>query len=158
MTPELLTRRLELVAFGAYAMIGMPEPDELFMRFATIATQLASYRKHLGSEATEKGLPLIRHMMLEYPDDPEVYELRYQYMYGSEFLVRPVVDPGVTNVAVYLPAGRWVHLFTQEVLGSEDCGAWLEVEAPVGEPAVFYRKGSQEGEKLVKHLKARGVL
>ena len=158
MSPELRARRLELVAFGSYAMIGMPEPDELFRRFATIATELASYRKQMGSEATEKGLPLIRHMMLEFPEDPEVYGLKYQYMYGSEFLVRPVVDPGVTSVSAYLPAGHWVHLFTQEVLGSEHRGAWVEVAAPVGEPAVFYRKGSEVGERLVKQLMARGVL
>ena len=138
-------------------MIGMPEPDESFIRFATIATQLASYRKHLGSEAAEKGLPLIRHLMLHYPDDPEVYKLKYQYMYGSEFLVRPVVDPGVTKVSVYLPAGKWVHLFTQKSYGKQDSGVWVEVDAPVGEPAVFSKEGSAVGEELVKQLKARDL-
>lgn len=156
-TPELRARRLELVAFGSYAMLAMLEPDESFMRFAKIATALAPYRARLGAEAAEKGLPLIRHMMLEYPEDPEVYKLRYQYMYGSEFLVRPVVDPGVTKVSVYLPAGKWVHLFSQKTYGKKNSGVWIDVNAPIGEPAVFYKEGSPAGEDLVKQLKARGV-
>ncbi|XOV86448.1 MAG: TIM-barrel domain-containing protein [Pseudomonadota bacterium] len=158
MTPELRARRLELVAFGAYAMIGVPEPDEMFGHFATLVTLLASYRKQMGAEAAERGVPLIRHMMLEFPADPAVYELKYQYMYGSEFLFRPVVDPGVTSVSVYLPAGTWVHLFTQQCFGKKESGEWVEVDAPVGKPAVFFREGSQVGEELMSQLQARGIL
>ena len=96
--------------------------------------------------------------MLEFPDDPEVYGIKYQYMYGSEFLFRPVVDPGVTKVSVYLPAGNWVHLFTQETFGKAESGGWVEVDAPIGQPAVFYRVGSRVGEELVQQLMARDVL
>ncbi len=152
MSPELRARRLELVAFGAYAMLGAPEPDDEFGRFATIVNQLAPYRKQLGLEAAEKGLPLVRHPMLHYPDDPEVYKLMYHYLYGSEFLVRPIVDPGVTKVDVYLPAGKWVHLFSKKRFGNERSGKWVEVEAPIGEPAVFYKEGSSVGEDLVQKL------
>ncbi len=158
MTPELRARRLELVAFAAYAMFGEPAPDDAFRRFATIATELAPYRKRMGVEASEKGLPLIRHMMLEFPQDREVYGLKYQYMYGSEFLIRPVVDPGVTRVMVYLPAGQWVHLFNQQLYGNEETGGWVEADAPVGKPAVFYRQGSDVGEQLTNRLKIRDVL
>ncbi len=158
MTPELRARRLELLAFGAYAMFGAPEPDELFRCFSTIVTELAPYRKHMGMEAAESGLPLVRHLMLEFPDDPKVYELKYQYMYGSEFLFRPVVDQGAESVSVYLPAGHWIHLFTQQKFGKVGSGVWVEVDAPVGTPAVFYREGSRVGEELVKNLKARDLL
>ena len=157
MSPELRARRLELVAFGAYALLGAPEPDDEFGRFAAIVNQLAPYRKQLGSEAAEKGLPLVRHPMLHYPDDPEIYKLMYHYMYGSEFLVRPIVDPGVTKVAVYLPAGKWIHLFSQNSFGNGESGKWVEVAAPVGEPAVFYKEGSTVGEELVKLLKSRDL-
>ena len=157
MSPELKARRLELVAFGAYALLGPPEPDDGMGRFATIVNQLAPYRKQLGTEATETGLPLIRHPMLHYPDDPEIYKLKYHYMYGSEFLVRPIVDPGVTKVAVYLPAGKWVHLFSEKIFGNEQFGKWVEVDAPVGEPAVFYKAGSAVGDELSKELKSRGL-
>jgi alpha-glucosidase len=154
LTPELRTRRLELVAFGAYAMMGPPKPDEQFACFATIVNALVPYRKGLGIEASEFGLPLIRHMMLEFPEDPEVYSLRYQYMYGGEILFRPVVDPGVTEVQVYLPAGYWKHLFSGEVYGSSEGGSWVEVDAPLGRPAVFYRPGSEVGASLEGALQA----
>ena len=96
--------------------------------------------------------------MLHYPDDPEIYKLDYHYMYGSEFLVRPIVDPGFTKVSVYLPAGKWKHLFSQKSFGKPNSGAWVEVDAPVGKPAVFYKEGSSVGEELAKLLKARGLL
>lgn len=158
MTPELRARRLELVAFGAYAMMAPPNPDEQFACFATIVSALAPYRKALGFEASEYGLPLIRHLMLEFPDDPEIYRLKYQYMYGGEFLFRPVVDPGVEQVSVYLPAGMWKHLFSGELYGDGRSGSWVEVPAPVGRPAVFFRADSEVGSMLHETLRRLNFL
>ena len=158
LTPELRARRLELVAFGAYAMMAPPNPDEQFACFATIVNTLAPYRKTLGIEASEFGLPLIRHLMLEFPDDPEVYRLKYQYMYGGEFLFRPIVDPGVERVSVYLPAGVWKHLFSGELYGDGHSGSWVEVPAPVGRPAVFFRADSEVGSMLQETLRRLNFL
>ena len=58
---------------------------------------------------------------------------------------------------VYLPAGRWVHLWTGEVFGDIDMGGWVEVDAPVGEPAVFYAEASAVGPRLVENLRDEGI-
>lgn len=166
---EHVARRVELATFASYSMIGLPAlnttaastvsaPDEFFMRFAGIHTELAPYRTRLVSEAAERGLPMVRHLMLHYPSDPEVYKVRYQFLYGPEFLVRPVLDPGVNKVSVYLPAGKWVHLFTQGVYGKAEAGSWVDVAAPIGEPAVFFKQGSPVGEALVKGMRARKII
>ncbi len=69
-------------------------------------------------------------------------------------MVAPVVDEGVDRVEVWLPAGRWVHLWSGEVYG----GGTRELEALLGRPAVLYREGSAAGEEVVAALRAEGVL
>jgi alpha-glucosidase (family GH31 glycosyl hydrolase) len=49
------------------------------------------------------------------------------------------VDTGKEIVTLYLPAGRWVHVWSGEEYGSPDGGTHQTVGPPVGEPALFYR-------------------
>ena len=52
------------------------------------------YRMELVKEASETGLPVVRHPFIHYPNDPEVLGLEYQFMVGPELMVAPVLDPG----------------------------------------------------------------
>jgi alpha-glucosidase (family GH31 glycosyl hydrolase) len=128
---------------------------EPFSKFAKVYASLAFYREELMEEAEEHGYPLVRHMMLEYPDDPNSYGIDLQWMLGSEILVAPVLDEGATVVNAYLPAGNWVHLWTGQTYSSN--GGWYEVDAPIGEPGVFYKSGSQVGAQFVQNLIDRGI-
>jgi alpha-glucosidase len=129
-----------------------------FSRFARAYAAWKPYRTELVKEAAGTGLPVVRHPFIHYPRDPEVYELEYQFMVGSELMVAPVLDRGDDTVEVYLPKGQWVHLWTGRVYGSEEEGVYETVGAPVGEPAVFFREGSEEGLRLREDLKRRGLL
>lgn len=135
--------------------------DETLRHFSRLAKVYAAwepYRKDLVREASETGLPVVRHPFIHYPRDPEVYGLREQFMVGSELMVAPVLDPGTSSVDLYLPAGRWVHLWTGEAYGSPEGGLHATVPAPIGEPAVFYREGSEVGENLAAELEREGLL
>src|SRR3712207_2475892 len=112
----------------------------------------------LVEEAAETGLPVVRHPFIHYPKDPEVYALEYQFMVGADFMVAPVLDPGEDTVEVYLPRGRWVHLWTGEEYGSSEGSVYESVRAPIGEPAVFYKEDSDAGQKLRDHLGRQGPL
>lgn len=101
----------------------------------------------LVEEASETGLPVVRHPLIHYPEDPEVYGLRYQFMVGRELMVAPVLDPGEKTVEVYLPAGRWVHLWSGRRYGSRDGGTRPTVHAPIGEPAVFSWRAPTPGRR-----------
>ena len=129
-----------------------PETLEHFAKMTRVFAALAPYRQSLMEEAHTKGLPVARHLMLHYPDDPEVYALTQQFMLGPDFLIAPVVDEGATRVSLYLPAGTWIHLWSGETYGSEEAGASLEIDAPIGEPAVFYRADSTWGASLRETL------
>ena len=112
----------------------------------------------LIEEASQKGLPVVRHPFIHYPHDPEVLGLDYQYMVGAELMVAPVLDPDRDAIDVYFPAGAWVHLWTGSRYGSSQRGVYETVQAPLGEPAVFYKEDSEEGTRFREELGRRGLL
>lgn len=121
-----------------------------FAKFATVFALLASYRKELMQDAQNKGYPLVRHMYLEYPEDPKSLRAPYQWMLGEDLLVAPIVEKYTSSRDVYLPAGSWVHLWTGEAV--ESSGMTMRVHAPVGEPPVFFKAGAQVGADLTEGL------
>ena len=168
---ELLMRWTELAAFTTvfrthegnrpehnHQVYSDRETMRHFSRFAKVYASWQPYRMDLVEEAYGAGLPVVRHPLIHYPEDPEVYRLEYQFMVGSELMVAPVLDPGEETVRVYLPAGRWVHLWSGGSYGSSDRGIWRTVEAPVGKPAVFFREGSEAGEALRRELREGRLL
>jgi alpha-glucosidase len=168
---ELLLRWIELGAFTTVFRThegNIPEVNHQiysdretlthFARFAKVYAAWKPYRTELVKEASETGLPVIRHPFIHYPKDPEVLALNYQYMVGPELMVAPVLDPGADAVRVYIPAGRWVHLWTGERYGAPERGAYETLSAPIGEPAVFYKEGSEEGTRFREELGRRGLL
>jgi alpha-glucosidase (family GH31 glycosyl hydrolase) len=168
---ELLLRWIELGAFTTVFRThegNIPEVNHQiysdretlthFARFAKVYAAWKPYRTKLVKEASETGLPVIRHPFIHYPKDPEVLALNYQYMVGPELMVAPVLDPGADAVRVYIPAGRWVHLWTGERYGAPERGAYETLSAPIGEPAVFYKEGPEEGTRFREELGRRGLL
>src|SRR3712207_2950705 len=128
-----------------------------FSRFAKVYAAWKPYRIKLVNEASETGLPVVRHPFVHYPNDPEVSGLEYQFMVGPELMFAPVLDPGEEGVEVYRPAGGWVHLWTGKRYGSPQRGVHEAVPAPIGEPAVFYKEGSAEGTRFREELERRGL-
>lgn len=84
-------------------------------RFAKLKNRLAPYLLAAGAEAARTGLPLLRPMVLAFPDDPAVAHLDLQYLLGPDLLVAPVFT-AAGDVEYYLPAGTWTHLLTGERL------------------------------------------
>ncbi|MFW7381898.1 MAG: alpha-glucosidase [Oligoflexus sp.] len=132
------------------------ETISIFTRYAKLFQALTPYRQQLMAEAEHLGYPLVRHPMLHFPNDPNVYQLPQQFMFGADFWVAPVVDPGVNHVDVYLPKSRWVHLWTGEVFESN--GQNFRVAAPLGQPTAFFLDDSEFGHKLRAQLLFEGVI
>jgi alpha-glucosidase len=129
-----------------------------FVRFAKIYAAWKPYRMELVREASETGLPVVRHPFIHYPEDPEVLDLEYQFMVGKALMVAPVLDPDTDTVELYLPAGNWAHLWTGERHGSPERGVYEMVQAPIGEPAVFYAEDFGEGNRFRQEILNRGLL
>lgn len=167
---ELLMRWAEFSAFTAifrshegnvprrnHQVTDHPDTLAHFGRFARVYAALAGYRHQLCLEAATSGLPLVRHPWLHCPADTEASKLKFQFLFGSDFMVAPVLDQGKQNVRVYLPVGTWVHLWSgQEVVVKGTHGLWQQCYAPMGFPPVFYLSTSIAGRDVAKALTESG--
>jgi len=107
-----------------------------FARFARIHQALVPEIEALADEAAVSSKPLVRHLFLEFPDDPGCRGVSDELMLGPDLLVAPVLEPGATEREVYLPPGKWFDVWT----GDEHDGAGsISVTAPIGSPPVFSR-------------------
>lgn len=168
-TKELFLRWLELNTFTSLLRTHSSNNPQLshqwdsdnetllaVAKMAKLFQALKPYKEKLFKQAYRKGLPVVRHMSLHYPDDRNTWHLYQQFMYGSEFLVAPVVTKAKLDVDVYLPEGEWIHLWSGKTYSSK--GAIVKIAAPLGEPAVFYGKNSFHGKRLRDDLIDKGLI
>ncbi|UIP06918.1 alpha-glucosidase [Erythrobacter sp. SDW2] len=151
-TEELLMRWCELAAFAPVMRShegnrpddnlqydSTPELLACFARWSRVHAHLAPYVRTLCREAARTGLPLQRPLFLEYPDDPALFALQDQYLYGGDLLVAPVIEEGVDRREVVLPGDRpWRYCWN----GDDFAPGTHTVLAPIGAPPVFYRPDS----------------
>jgi len=90
------------------------ESVEVLRFFAKLKERLMPYLWAQAVLTHETGVPMMRAMALEFPDDPGCDGLDRQYMLGDSLLVAPVFSDDVVDY--YLPAGRWTNLITGAVV------------------------------------------
>lgn len=124
--------------------------DNINRMYLKLKSELMPYLYTTAHEAVE-GLPMIRAMFLEYPNDPKGYtkDVQYQFMYGSQFLVAPVYqntqadkDGNDIRNGIYLPDANetWIDYFTGEAYrGGQTLNGF---DAPLWKLPLFVKKGS----------------
>lgn len=151
-TPELLTRWIEGALFSPlyrnHAALGTRSQEPWVFG----ETTLSIYRKYLKLRyrfipylydefyrETQTGLPVMRPLVLNYENDPHVYNLNDEYMVGEDILTAPVVQEGQTKRAVYLPEGEWIDFWN----GVEYAGRnTILVDAPIDKLPLFIKKNT----------------
>lgn len=97
------------------------ESVDVTRTFVNLKKKLHPYLVETMREVSEKGLPMMRPMLLAFPEDPTAWFLDQQYMLGPDLLVAPVFTAS-GEVTFYLPAGQWRNYFTDEII---EGGRWL---------------------------------
>ena len=96
------------------------EAVDVLRFFTKLKCRLMPYIYSAACEAAYDGIPAMRAMFLEFPEDPGCLQLDRQYMLGSSLLVAPIFnDAGMAQY--YLPAGKWTNLISGEKI---DGGCW----------------------------------
>jgi alpha-D-xyloside xylohydrolase len=153
-TPENLYRRW--TAFGALSSHsrshGTPpkeawEYGETFLDYFRAAIEmryrLMPYIYAQSVDCTEKGLPMVRALLVDYPDDPGAWMIEDQYMFGSDMLVAPLMESG-SGRDVYLPPGSWIDYQT----GRSYPAGWHYIEKGELDIVVLVRDGA-----VIPHIK-----
>lgn len=111
---------------------------ETYRFYARLRMNLIPYLDTLGHVASRDGVPIMRPLLVEYPDDPEAVAVDSQYLLGADLLVAPVFEEGARARQVYIPDGDWYDLWT----GAQVPGGWIEVDTPVDRIPVYARGGA----------------
>lgn len=115
--------------------------------YLKLKSELMPYTYSFAREAVD-GMPLIRAMFLDYPNEYTYgTATRYQYMYGTDFLVAPVyqntkADKEGNDIrnGIYLPEGTWIDYFSGEKY--EGNRILSNFDTPVWKLPVFVKNGA----------------
>ena len=147
-SPELYVRWAQLGFLSALSRYHGATPRDpwlfgeealaIFREYARLRSRLVPYLVSHGREAAETGMPLMRPMALEFPDDPAGYAFDLQYCLGRELLVSPVVRARGW-VTTYLPPGRWLDWWSGAVPQGPQT---LRRQVPLRELPLYLRENS----------------
>jgi alpha-D-xyloside xylohydrolase len=117
---------------GAYAIIR----EVLFLR-----ERLRSYVMQQMDLAHGRGIPPMRPLFFDFPEDETAYDVDDAFLFGPDLLVAPVLEEGARSRRVYLPAGAtWCDAWSgQEFAG----GQWIQASAPLDRILLYLRDGVQ---------------
>jgi alpha-D-xyloside xylohydrolase len=105
--------------------------------------ELMPYIYAQAKDCTERGLPMLRALFIEYPDDPGSWLVDDEYLFGTDMLVAPLFEH-VSKRNVYLPPGEWIDYQTGEIYSA----GWHTIEAGKIPVVVLIREGA-----VIPHIK-----
>ena len=151
-SPDLYTRWLEAGVFYPYCRthtdIGSrnQEPwsygnrrEDINRQSIELRYRLLPYFYNAFHQAAETGLPVMRALLLEFPDDAKAVGTEDEFLLGDDLLVTPVLKDGEISRSVYLPKGEWFDFWSPRVYTGP---AQIQVDAPLDRIPLFVRGGA----------------
>ena len=94
----------------------------------------------------KEGLSLVEPMYYQYPDSPEAYEAKGQYIFAGDYIVAPIVkhseEDSLSSIKVWIPEGKWTDLFTNDVYNVEKGGRWVTLVRHLDSIPVLAKSGA----------------
>lgn len=158
---ELLIRWFQYGVFTPVCRLhGMRDPNELWTygedverigaRLVRLRHALKPYIIEQMGQASQTGLPPMRPLFVDHPEDATCWQRDDQFHFGRELVVCPVLEPGARERRVYLPDGDWVEAAT----GQAFAPGWHTVSAPLDRCPVFV--GPDAGLRALLHHASTG--
>ena len=147
-TPELLIRWCQLGSISPFFRNHYAKGTRNQEFYAFDQATMDACRKSLDLryhllpyiyDLAHEELPILRPLVLEFPEDPICRELTDQCMLGDRLLAAPVMTPGVTARAVYLPKGVWYDYYTGKRYTG---GKYILANAPIDRMPLFAKAGA----------------
>jgi alpha-glucosidase len=116
-----------------------PQVEEISRTYLNLRYRMLPYLYTLFHQAAALGEPILRPLFYQYPDDPATFHISDQAMLGPFVLAAPVMQPGRTARAVYLPAGDWYDYWTDTRLEGH---RYILADAPLERMPLYLRAGA----------------
>jgi alpha-glucosidase/alpha-D-xyloside xylohydrolase len=109
-------------------------------KYLRLRYELMPYTYSAAYGTYQTGAPFLRALFMDFGNDPQVADIRDEYMYGPAFLVAPVTEQGAVSRRVYLPAGTaWYDFWTNQ---KYEGGQTIVAAAPIDRMPLFVRAGA----------------
>ena len=115
---------------------------DAFRDCAEMKYKLMPYVYAQAKDCSNRGLPMVRALMVEFPEDPGAWLVEDEYMFGEQILVAPLLESGNSRTC-YLPQGKWIDYQTDKVYE----GGYQTIEAGKIPCIILVRDGS-----LIPHV------
>jgi alpha-glucosidase (family GH31 glycosyl hydrolase) len=149
--PELYVRWCQFGMFSPVAMLfGMEHPNykepwnygekalKIFRKFDNLRYSLVPYVYSSYFQMYQSGIPIMRAMVMQWPDDKNTWSIDDQYMFGDNIMVCPVLTKGASTRIVYFPKGDWYDFWSGEEI---EGGQYKLVETPIEEMPLYVKAG-----------------
>lgn len=90
---------------------GDPAVIDTYRRYANIRMNLLPYIYQEARFIARSCEPLMRHLVIDYPDDGNVYGIDDEYLFGRDMLIAPIITEGCRQRGIYLPDGEWIDFW-----------------------------------------------
>ncbi len=150
-SPEVLTRWMEAGVFFPvmrthsnhsstphFPWLSGPEAEAAIRKALDLRYQLIPYYYSLAHEASETAAPLMRPLVMEFPDDPAVANMTDEWLMGRGLLAAPLLTPGGAR-SVYLPKDTWYDFGTNK---KTEGPTTLSVTKALDEIPIYVRAGT----------------
>ena len=128
-TPEMLTRWMEAGVFFPvdrshsrrsgivphFPWLSGPDAEAAIRKALDLRYQLIPYYYSLAEANTETAAPLMRPLVMEFPDDTQVSNLTDEWLMGTGLLAAPILTEGAVSRSVYLPKDQWFDFGTNHI-------------------------------------------
>ena len=151
-TPELLSRWIQAACFSPLfrnhsakgTKVQEPwrfgrEVEAINRKYIELRYCFLPYLYDLFYQGEKTGLPVMRPLVLHYPNDPNVRNLNGEFLVGEQLLVAPVLEQGARHKMVYLPEGVWYDFWTGE---RKEGNQFFLREAPIDVCPMYVKEGS----------------
>ena len=113
---------------------------DALLKFDNLRYRLMPYIYSLAWKVTGEGYTLMRGLAMDFREDPHVFEIDDQFMFGPAIMVNPITAPKATFRKVYLPMdSNWYNFWTGKKYSG---GQTLQVPSPIDEIPLFVKAGS----------------
>ncbi len=118
--------------------------QEVSALYTRLHQDLMPYLQKYSRIACDTGMPIMRHMVLHYQNDANVYNMDDQFMFGDALMVAPILHLDVYQRDVYLPEGKWMDLLTGEEYEVGAGGMTITVSAELDQIPVFLNMNASD--------------
>jgi len=118
-----------------------PEVEKVAHKYLDLRYRIFPYLYSEAAEVTMHGYTLMRPLVMEFPRDETALQQKYEFMFGKDLLVAPVLDAGVEKWSVYLPetSAGWYDFWSEKHFAA---GQQIDAEAKLDRIPVFVPAGS----------------